>query len=127
MMRSGYKGFLTAIEFLTVLPVSRKREPIRDEELGLAAAFFPLVGGILGILLVILNAILLFVLPRNTTDLILIIALILLTGGLHLDGLADSIDGLYASKNREKALHVMRDSRLGSMGAVAIILCLLMK
>jgi adenosylcobinamide-GDP ribazoletransferase len=127
MMRSGYKGFLTAIEFLTVLPISRKRGPIRDVELGLAAAFFPLVGGILGIVLVALNATLLFILPRNTTDLILIIVLILLTGGLHLDGLADSIDGLYASRSRKRALDVMRDSRLGSMGAVAIILCLLMK
>jgi adenosylcobinamide-GDP ribazoletransferase len=127
MLIYGFKGFLTALEFLTVLPISRKRGPTSDEELGLAAAFFPLIGGLIGVLLVFLNAVSLIILPRQVTDLILIITLILLTGGLHLDGLADSADGFFATRDRKRVLDIMRDSRLGSMGVVAIFLCLLLK
>ncbi len=127
MLRSCFKGFLTALEFLTVLPFSRKRGSTSDEELGLSAAFVPLVGGLLGVILVFLNSISILILPRQVTDLILIIALILLTGGLHLDGLADSADGFFATKDRKRVLDIMRDSRLGSMGGAAIFLCLLLK
>lgn len=127
MLISAFKGFLTALEFLTVLPFSRKRGATSDEELGLAAAFFPLVGGLIGVLLIFLNAVSLLIFPRQVTDLILIIALILLTGGLHLDGLADSVDGFFATRDRKRILDIMRDSRLGSMGGVAIFLCLLLK
>lgn len=84
-------------------------------------AFFPLVGFIIGGVLVAVNAILLPLLPMIIVDFILIAVLALITGGLHLDGLADTCDGLYGGKTGQEALEIMKDSRVGAMGVIGLI------
>jgi adenosylcobinamide-GDP ribazoletransferase len=90
-------------------------------------AIFPLVGLFLGALLVGADFILAPRLPRPVADLLLITLLSVVTGALHLDGLADVCDGLAARGSRERFLEVMKDSRIGAVGVVGLVLALLLK
>lgn len=90
-------------------------------------AYFPVVGLLLGIILVISNKILSRYIPYPLTDILLLILLVFLTGGLHLDGLADSIDALAGSRDREEALRIMKDGRIGAIGSLSLVLLLMTK
>lgn len=118
--------FFIAFQFLTIVPV-----PLRihwdEKALGRSMACFPLVGLALGAGLVGLNYCCAALFPRPVVDLLLIAALTAVTGALHLDGLADVCDGLAARGPRERFLAVMKDSRVGPVGAVGLILGLLLK
>ena len=117
---------LIALQFLTILPVpSLKRcEP---EDLGRSTVWFPLAGLIIGGLLWLADLALTAVFPRHLTDALLVALLALITGALHLDGLADVCDGLAARGDRQRFLTVMKDSRVGAMGVVGLVLGLLLK
>lgn len=117
-------GFLEAIRFLSIFPVPGKSKP---ESLGRATAFFPLIGLIFGLILFLANWLLLLILPEQISNIFLILVLLVLSGGIHLDGLADTCDGLFSGKGREEALKIMKDSRIGTFGVVAIALILLLK
>jgi len=115
-----------AFTLLTRLPV--RGGAAREGDLGRSLAFFPLVGCVLGGLLAAVAAMLWSRLPAALLGVGLVALLAGLTGGLHLDGLADVFDGLGGGHgNRERVLAIMRDSRIGAQGAVAIILVLVAK
>lgn len=118
--------YFIALQFLTIIPLPFS---VRCEErdLGRSMAMFPLAGLTLGALLAGTNQILSGILPRGVVDLLLVIILSVLTGVLHLDGLADVCDGLAARGGRERFLAVMKDSRTGAAGAVGLVLLLLLK
>ena len=103
-----------------------KRE-ISPETLGRATAYFPVVGLIIGLILAVLNWLLLFILPAAVVNALLIVALVILTGAMHLDGLADTCDGIAGHKTTEERWQVMRDSRTGAFGVVGIVMVLLVK
>ena len=119
-------SFLAVIQFLTSIPVAGKRE-ISPETLGRATAYFPVVGLIIGLILAVLNWLLLFILPAAVVNALLIVALVILTGAMHLDGLADTCDGIAGHKTTEERWQVMRDSRTGAFGVVGIVMVLLVK
>jgi adenosylcobinamide-GDP ribazoletransferase len=125
-MRQEWEDFRIAGAFLTVLPVARElsMEPPR---LGRSMAFFPAVGLVLGLALVVLNWVLTPLIPRAVLDCLLILILIALTGALHLDGIADLIDGLAGGKDKASVLRIMKDSRVGAMGVVGLVMVLLLK
>jgi adenosylcobinamide-GDP ribazoletransferase len=110
----------TALRFLTIVPVRGGTVPV-----GASALFFPLVGLGLGAVLVALDAALAAA-PAPVRNVLLVAALAVLTGGLHLDGLADAADSLLA-RDRARALAIMRDAATGAFGAVALVLVLLLK
>ena len=113
-----------AVGLLTIVPVPAATS--RDtSRLGRAAAFFPLVGLLLGAAAAALDAGLRQVLPISVASAIVLVVLALATGGLHLDGLADTADGLFARGGRTERLAAMRDSRTGAFGVGAIALVLL--
>ncbi|MBI4753090.1 adenosylcobinamide-GDP ribazoletransferase [Candidatus Desantisbacteria bacterium] len=121
-------GFVIALQFLTRLTINPNIE-VTEKGLGKSIAFFPVIGCVLGCILIVANIFLsrvLFLSPL-TVNLLLIIILIWLTGGLHLDGLADTIDGLSGAKEKEKILSIMRDSCVGVMGVLSLICLLGMK
>ena len=121
------KYFLIALQFLTRIPVRIKGE-IQPQDYGRAMVWFPLVGLILGILLVLgfKMAILLF--PKAVAIILVLIAYALLTGAIHIDGLADTFDGLGAGEtNKEKILEIMKDGPIGAMGALAISLDIILR
>ncbi len=118
--------FFLACQFLTIVPLPF-RVRCDEGDLGRAMAFFPLVGLLLGAGLAGLDFCLAPLLPRPVVDLLLVVALTAATGALHLDGLADVCDGLAARGGRERFLAVMKDSRVGPVGAVGLVLGLLLK
>jgi len=119
-------SFLAALQFLTSRPITLKRE-LSPEQLGRATAYFPVVGLIIGLILAGLNWLLLLILPPAVVNALLIVALVILTGALHLDGLADTCDGIAGHKTAEERRQVMHDSRTGAFGVVGIVLLLLVK
>ena len=120
------KGFLTALQFLTIIKV-REDPGLTGEQLGSSMAYFPLVGLAIGLVLVGVRFGASHVFPSILADGFVIIALVVITGGLHLDGFADTADGLAGGKDRERILAIMKDSRIGSFAVIGLILLLLLK
>ncbi|MFP4531533.1 MAG: adenosylcobinamide-GDP ribazoletransferase [Desulfobacterales bacterium] len=113
-----------AIQFITLLPAGRTPAYYPREMI----AFFPAVGLLLGLILAVFDAIALQLWPGTFVPAVLdIILLIFLTGALHIDGLADSADGLFGHRDRETILAIMKDSRIGVMGMIAVICALAVK
>jgi adenosylcobinamide-GDP ribazoletransferase len=117
---------LIAFQFLTIIPLPFSPR-CEKEDLGRSTAFFPLVGLVIGGLLVGGNWLISPWITRPLCDALLITLLALVTGALHLDGLADVCDGLAARGGRERFLAVMKDSQVGAVGAVGLVLGLLLK
>lgn len=125
-MRKEWDDFRVAGAFLTIFPVARGLS-MEPERLGRSMAFFPAVGLALGLSLVVMNWLLTPLIPRAVLDCLLVLTMIAATGGLHLDGIADLIDGLVGGKDREGVLRIMKDSRVGAMGVVGLVMVLLLK
>jgi adenosylcobinamide-GDP ribazoletransferase len=117
-------SFLAAIQLLTSIPIRLKRE-LSARQLGQAAAWFPLVGLGIGGILAGLNWVLNLILPPSVTNVLLIIALVMITGAIHLDGLSDTCDGIAGHKTVKERWKVMHDSRVGAFGVIGIVLILL--
>lgn len=120
------KPFLAALQFLTLVPWPRRAERSADE-IGAGAGFFPVIGFILGTAVAAADALLRPYVPAVLLSVILVALLAVLSRGFHLDGLADSFDGLGAGGSRERVLAVMDDPRAGVFGVVAIIFVILVK
>jgi adenosylcobinamide-GDP ribazoletransferase len=117
---------LLALEFLTVIRV-RRWHAAEAADLARAQAFYPAVGLVLGGVLLVMDIVLDGTLPAGVLAAVLVAALALATRGLHLDGLADTFDGLLGGRDRSQRLEIMRDPRIGSFGATALVLVLLVK
>ncbi|MGN2437890.1 adenosylcobinamide-GDP ribazoletransferase [Pseudomonas syringae group genomosp. 3] len=118
--------FWIALQFLGSLPIRLPGMP-RPEELGRSLLFYPLVGVVFGTLLLGFNA-LLSGAPLMLHAALLLSAWVLLSGGLHLDGLADSADAwLGGFGDRERTLNIMKDPRSGPIAVVTLVMVLLLK
>lgn len=115
-----------ATRFLTILPTG-PRGPIADTDLGGSLLWFPLVGFVIGAILVIVHGLAARVLPPPAVGAVVVLAWVVVTGALHLDGLGDVCDGLYGARTREERLRIMKDPHIGAMAVVGIATCLLMK
>ena len=104
-----------ALSFLTVLPIGPRRLP---EELAPSGAYFPMVGLLLGGGLAALDVGLRQLFPPLLASAVLLVALIVATRGLHLDGFVDSCDALLGGFSRERRLEILRDPRVGAFGAI---------
>ncbi|HEX9787440.1 MAG TPA: adenosylcobinamide-GDP ribazoletransferase, partial [Candidatus Binatia bacterium] len=119
-------SFFAALQFLTIFPWPKVRSRSADE-VGRSAIFFPVIGFLLGLILVLVNRLLEPFASPGLLSVLLVTILVLLTGGLHLDGLGDTFDGLGAGGDRERMLRVMDDSHTGAFGLIAIVLLLFFK
>ncbi|MGZ3525325.1 MAG: adenosylcobinamide-GDP ribazoletransferase [Thermodesulfobacteriota bacterium] len=115
------KSFLQAFSFLTILPVGHPSLS-EGKELAGSMAFFPLVGLVIGLILSVGHYLFLLLFFEPLSLWLTIGLLALLTRGLHLDGFADTMDGLGSGGSKEKILEVMRDSRIGAFGVIGLIL-----
>ena len=118
-------GLVVAARYLTIVPVPG---PLRSspDALGRAAPWFPVVGLGIGVALAVTERLTQVVFPLLLAGLLTVTLWKLLTGGLHLDGLADCLDGL-GGRDAEHRLAIMRDSRIGAFGALGLILLLLLE
>lgn len=119
------RRFLIALQFLTILPIKIKSE-IKKEDFGRSLFYFPFTGLLIGLALAAAAFFFRF-LPDITAAACLLAVSIFITGGIHVDGFADTCDGFYGAKPKEEILMIMRDSRIGVMGAVGVTSLLLLK
>lgn len=121
-----FKPFWLAVQFLTRFPTPHYDE-ISDKEMGASISWFPIVGLLIGVILAFVGQTTQW-LPAQVSAGLLLAVWVWGTGALHLDGLADTADGwLAGSGDHQRALQVMKDSRIGTGGGVALVLVLLMK
>jgi adenosylcobinamide-GDP ribazoletransferase len=116
------RDILGAFQFLTSIPLPSLRSA---PELSRSAAWFPFVGLAMGAAAVLIHRVLTPHLGRWVCAFIVVVFLTLITGGLHEDGLADVADAFGGGWNREQILIILRDSRIGSYGAIALIFSLI--
>lgn len=119
-------GFFTALGFLTIVPLPFRRQ-VSTAEIGRSLSYFPVVGIVIGLVLAGLNWLLGLFLPTAIIHGLLLVLLVAITGGLHLDGLADTCDGIAGHRTTEDRLRIMRDSRVGAFGVIGVSLILLLK
>ena len=132
---SGLRHYLLAIQFFTRIPVTGRLAHwvgYSPAMLRASAAHFPGVGVLVGAMVALFTLLVLQALPASSYAALVAAALgtalsVLITGGFHEDGLADVADGLGGSSERERALVIMKDSRVGAFGAMALVLALLTK
>jgi adenosylcobinamide-GDP ribazoletransferase len=115
-----------AISFLTILPVIDQR-PASEETVAASFAWFPIVGFLIGLALAGEDWLLAHVFAQVIRSVLIIISLTVVTGAVHLDGLADTADALGAGRDRERVLDILRDSRVGAFGASGIFFDLTLK
>jgi adenosylcobinamide-GDP ribazoletransferase len=115
--------FIAATQFITILPLG-KAETFDPPKM---IPYFPIVGILLGILVVLFDQVVSSLWSIPVASLLDVIFMAILTGAFHLDGLGDSADGLLGQRSKEKAFTIMKDSRLGTMGLVAIVFGLALK
>jgi adenosylcobinamide-GDP ribazoletransferase len=119
-------GFWAALQFLTIFPTPL-RHKVTATTSGQSLTYFPLVGLILGAILLGLHYGLTLILPSSVVNALLIIVLVILTGAHHLDGFIDTCDGVIAGKSKKERLAIMSDTKVGAFGIVGAILLLLLK
>lgn len=124
MLRRELEYFFGALRFFTRLPVPAWVGH-SAAALNHSARYFPLVGVLVGGLAAAAYALAGLVWPKSLALLLAFAATLLVTGAFHEDGWADAIDGLGGGWTRERILEIMKDSRLGSYGAIALVMLLL--
>ena len=131
---TALRHFFLAMQFFTRIPVTGRLAVwvgFSPAMLRASAAYFPAVGAVIGGLVVLLTAALMHYLPTAYAPLVAASFgtawSVCLTGAFHEDGLADVADGLGGSYERERALIIMKDSRVGAFGAIAVVLAILSK
>ena len=125
-IRHPLRSFGTALSFLTVFP-GFMRYGEEQDYFGSALYYFTVVGFLLGCCAAFCGVILQSVAAPLVTAVALAILLSSLSGFLHLDGLADTADGFLSARDREQSLEIMKDSRIGVMGAASLISVMLLK
>ncbi|MCE5168765.1 adenosylcobinamide-GDP ribazoletransferase [Paenibacillus profundus] len=125
-MKQWLQAFIAAIQFLTRIPVP-VNVPFTNEVLKRSTLFYPWAGCIVGVLIWGAGLGLQLVLPAGPAAVLTLALAVALTGGLHMDGLMDTADGVLSHRSRERMLEIMKDSRVGAMGVIACILVLLLK
>lgn len=115
-----------ALNILTVIPLRPAALPEKNA-LRAAVSFFPLIGWLLGTLGLALAIALDRFLPEQISNVFLVTYFVLFTGALHLDGLADTVDGLFGGRKPSERLAIMRKSDIGAFGSVAVALLLIFK
>lgn len=125
------REFVAAVQFLTIITIPGSARLFRTSTIApqfiSGSAYFPPVGFIIGVLLSIIPLIFGSVLPPLVVGALLVAGWIVLTGGLHLDGLMDTCDGVLGRSDRNRKLEIMKDSRVGSFGVLGGVCALLLK
>lgn len=119
-MRRVLSAAAPAVTFLTIVPIRRAGGSLSG-----SAAWFPVVGGLIGGLAGLVRAGATPLVGASAAAVLAVAALVVVTGALHQDGLADCADGLGVRGNRERRLDVMRDSSNGTFGTLALVLWVL--
>jgi len=121
------RSFVFAWHFLTAIPISRTHHEPAAAELAASMAWYSTIGLLIGGILVVADLLLASLFAPPVVNVLLIVLLVLLTRGLHQDGLADTLDGLAGGGTPADRLAIMRDPRIGALGATGLFLSFLLR
>ncbi|MEO1656991.1 MAG: adenosylcobinamide-GDP ribazoletransferase [Pseudomonadota bacterium] len=125
-MKDEAACFLLALQFLTRIPTPTDNI-YTERRMARSLRYYPLVGLLIGLISAAVLAGAAFILPYSVAIVLAVAAGLLVTGGFHEDGLADTFDGIGGGLTREKALLIMKDSRLGTYGTLALVIVIALK
>ena len=130
-IKNSFEQFIILLQFMTRIPIPLKIN-YSEKKLGKSIKFFPLIGLIIGLILYFANFLITIYFKnifynKTIIAIFLIILEILIIGIIHIDGLADTFDGLFSYAKKEKMLEIMKDSRIGTNGTVILILYFITK
>jgi adenosylcobinamide-GDP ribazoletransferase len=120
------KSLILAIQFLTRIPINIEIET-KEDSFANSVLWFPVVGLLIGAFNALVYWLLSMVLPGMLPIVCTVLANVCITGALHVDGLADTCDGIFSARKRDKMLEIMKDSRIGSNGSLAIVFDMLIR
>ncbi|MBC6695413.1 adenosylcobinamide-GDP ribazoletransferase [Terrisporobacter mayombei] len=119
------KRFIGILQFMTRIPI--KADIGFDEEFHKSIVYFPLVGFVIGLISYLIGCLAIKVFDPFVTSILIVGAEVIITGGLHIDGLGDTFDAIYSNRDKERMLEIMKDSRLGTNSLLAILFLVLIK
>ncbi len=119
------RGLILSIQFFTRIPINIPVE-FNGENLSRSTFFFPLTGMIIGSISGLIYYLFLNI-NKDIASFLTVTSIIILTGGLHLDGISDTFDGFYSARKKDRVLEIMKDSRVGTYGVAGIVLSILLK
>lgn len=125
-MENIFNEFLLMLQFLTRIPIN-KSLPCEMGNFKRGSVFLPLVGLIIGGIQWMVYYVLHKFIPLNAMVVLVILTGIIVTGGLHIDGLGDACDGFFAFKGKERIIEIMKDSRIGTFACIAIVMDILLR
>ncbi len=117
------KKFLSSVQFITILPFGKT---VEFDPRGMVQ-YFPVVGLLVGFILCLCDMVFMSLWPAHVVAVLDVLVLLIVTGAFHIDGIGDAADGLFSHRSKEKALLIMKDSRVGVMGLVAVVSILAVK
>lgn len=120
------KSLILAIQFLTRIPINIKIET-KENSFADSVVWFPIAGLLIGAFNALVYWLSAMVLEGMLPIVCTVLANVCITGALHVDGLADTCDGIYSARKKERMLEIMKDSRIGSNGALAVIFDMLIR
>lgn len=120
------KALILSIQFMTGIPIPINID-VKEDKIYKIASYFPVVGLLIGGILYIAYLLLEDLFSREIVMTFLVAFSYILTRGMHIDGLADTFDGLFSNKDREKIIEIMKDSRLGTNGVLALVFMVILK
>lgn len=126
-MTAVVRPFLFAWHFLTAIPISRTHHEPAAAELAASMAWYSTIGLVIGGILALADLVLASLFSSEVVNVLLMVLLVWLTRGLHQDGLADTLDGLAGGRTPAERLPIMRDPRIGAIGATGLFLSLLLR
>lgn len=118
-IKSLLKRIILSIQFFTTIPINIELK-VEDKDFGKTMSILPFIGLFIGAILYCLYSLLSLYLPVYISVTLIFMFYVLLTGGLHIDGLGDTFDGVFSNRPKERVLEIMKDSRMGTNGIIAI-------
>ena len=126
-MKTQIKRFLLTLGFMTRIPVNVNLGEVKDEDMHKGFLYYPVVGLIIGLIDMVVYLLVCLVLPEIYGIIFALLANFFVTGAFHLDGLSDTADGIYSARTKERMLEIMKDSRIGTNGGIAMCFDIMLK
>jgi adenosylcobinamide-GDP ribazoletransferase len=119
------KRIILMIQFLTRIPIKTTLD-VTEEDFGKGLAFAPFVGLVIGVVLYLIYLVFKNTFPVYLISTVIVVCYLMLSGGIHMDGLGDTFDGVFSGRSKEKVMEIMKDSRTGTFGVLALISIILL-
>lgn len=125
-MMEEIKVLILSFQFMTRIPINIQINVDRND-FHKMVKYFPFVGGVVGAIASLMFYAVKNIFPREIAVTMAMVSLYILTGAMHIDGFADTFDGLFSNKGKDRMLEIMRDSRLGTNGVLALVFLVILK